>query len=626
MAESALKYDEFEDFDNIEPIQVPAGGIATFLTAKEGMFADDDELPDGGIASVKQVADQLAEYGRHEDDFMVHAAEGETVIPMEVFRKNPILKENIYKQMRDMGLEPERYVVGNDFNSINPVTGQPEFFLKKMFKKLGKFLKKAIKIILPIALNFFLPGLGVIASAAIGSGIGGLIQGESFGEALKSAAIGGLTAGVMKGVSGGIGSVKAGGKFGTGFKAGITGPRGTLREAMAAGKSAGDAGALVKAGGPSVDVSATLGTGHEAALNANKLETLSRELSKVPGMDANTIQNIVNDGLSKGLTVDQILVGQGVPFKEAVYTATGGITGTAAEQVAAREAALQSATPPVSEVSVVPEAVSEVSVVPEANYIDPGFEKRVLAGQGAVKPVSIDPVDFLETGTVDTPGIMEGIKKLGPGGDDFFEGLRDIFMPGSARRLAAEEIAGKSFQVGTKGFKDAVSTILKNSGDINFMRKFGPAALAAMGIGNLVSPGDNPESIDMSGGGINEAISLLEANPDKYDPFGGAKLSPRGAGQFNAYEIQPIYNQPLGTSYQSTARVAGGGGMDVNNYPPRTGAIAGQGTETSDDIPAMLSDGEFVMTAQAVRGAGNGSRSNGMRNMYDMMNNFESRV
>ena len=64
MAEPALQYDEFED---IEPIEIPAGGIATFLTAKEGMFADDDNIPHGGIAQVKAVADQLAEFGRHED-------------------------------------------------------------------------------------------------------------------------------------------------------------------------------------------------------------------------------------------------------------------------------------------------------------------------------------------------------------------------------------------------------------------------------------------------------------------------------------------------------------------------------------------------------------------------------
>jgi len=59
------------------------------------------------------------------------------------------------------------------------------------------------------------------------------------------------------------------------------------------------------------------------------------------------------------------------------------------------------------------------------------------------------------------------------------------------------------------------------------------------------------------------------------------------------------------------------------HYPRRTGQIDGPGTETSDDIPAMLSDGEFVMTARAVRGMGNGSRREGAKRMYALMNQLE---
>jgi hypothetical protein len=58
-------------------------------------------------------------------------------------------------------------------------------------------------------------------------------------------------------------------------------------------------------------------------------------------------------------------------------------------------------------------------------------------------------------------------------------------------------------------------------------------------------------------------------------------------------------------------------------YPRRTGQIAGPGTETSDSIPAMLSDGEFVMTAKAVRGAGKGSRLAGAKKMYALMHQLE---
>ena len=77
-------------------------------------------------------------------------------------------------------------------------------------------------------------------------------------------------------------------------------------------------------------------------------------------------------------------------------------------------------------------------------------------------------------------------------------------------------------------------------------------------------------------------------------------------------------------------------GGDIKNFPRKTGQIDGPGTEKSDDIPAMLSDGEFVMTAQAVRGLGalNGAdkddkleqRRKGAKMMYEMMDKFESKV
>jgi hypothetical protein len=53
------------------------------------------------------------------------------------------------------------------------------------------------------------------------------------------------------------------------------------------------------------------------------------------------------------------------------------------------------------------------------------------------------------------------------------------------------------------------------------------------------------------------------------------------------------------------------------------GEIVGPGTSTSDSIPAMLSDGEFVMNARAVQGAGGGDRKEGAKRMYAMMKKFE---
>jgi hypothetical protein len=79
---------------------------------------------------------------------------------------------------------------------------------------------------------------------------------------------------------------------------------------------------------------------------------------------------------------------------------------------------------------------------------------------------------------------------------------------------------------------------------------------------------------------------------------------------------------------QAAASMVGGmadGG--TVQYPRMNGQISGPGTERSDDIPAMLSDGEFVVNAKALRGIGkmdgaNGSkeeqRKKGARMMYAM--------
>ena len=43
----------------------------------------------------KSFVSSLGGLGRFEDTYMVHAAEGETVIPLEVLEKNPKLKNMI---------------------------------------------------------------------------------------------------------------------------------------------------------------------------------------------------------------------------------------------------------------------------------------------------------------------------------------------------------------------------------------------------------------------------------------------------------------------------------------------------------------------------------------------------
>lgn len=126
-----------------------------------------------------------------------------------------------------------------------------------------------------------------------------------------------------------------------------------------------------------------------------------------------------------------------------------------------------------------------------------------------------------------------------------------------------------------------------------------------------------------------------------YGPDGTLYSSPaaaRAAGVTNYTTSPPA----MGGSFQSSLPPRFGGGPRLNDqqysqlmasggiaslagngYPRRTGQISGPGTETSDSIPAMLSDGEFVMTAKAVRGAGKGSRRAGAKKLYALMHQLE---
>ena len=68
------------------------------------------------------------------------------------------------------------------------------------------------------------------------------------------------------------------------------------------------------------------------------------------------------------------------------------------------------------------------------------------------------------------------------------------------------------------------------------------------------------------------------------------------------------------------------GGIKELDYRAKGGFVPVGIKEKADDVPAMLSKNEFVFTADAVRGAGNGSIENGAQKMYDTMKNLERRV
>jgi len=209
-----------------QQIDMPAGGIGDFIyTDEEIKLLEKKEVEDQygteGIATFNDIGRKMANYGRYGDDTVAHVETGELIVPRALIENNPELKESIFSHLRELGVEdPERYVVGTNKNSINPDTGLPEFFFKKLFrgikkgvssigkgvsralKGVGKALKKAAPIILPVALNFAFPGLGAIYSGAIGSGIATLAQGGNLSDAFRSALAGGATGALAAGLAG----------------------------------------------------------------------------------------------------------------------------------------------------------------------------------------------------------------------------------------------------------------------------------------------------------------------------------------------------------------------------------------------------------------------------------------
>ena len=68
------------------------------------------------------------------------------------------------------------------------------------------------------------------------------------------------------------------------------------------------------------------------------------------------------------------------------------------------------------------------------------------------------------------------------------------------------------------------------------------------------------------------------------------------------------------------------GGVMERDYRDQGGFVPVGIKEKADDVPAMLSKNEFVMTADAVRAAGGGSVQKGAQKMYDTMKSLERKV
>jgi len=81
-----------------------------------------------------------------------------------------------------------------------------------------------------------------------------------------------------------------------------------------------------------------------------------------------------------------------------------------------------------------------------------------------------------------------------------------------------------------------------------------------------------------------------------------------------------IMNMPTGKMRKNSA------GVMERDYRDEGGFVPVGIKEKADDVPAMLSKNEFVMTADAVRGAGGGSIDKGAQRMYNTMKRLEKKI
>ena len=476
-----------------EQMYFPEGGVGSFLTSNM------DEMPDNvlafgqprGINSMGDVANRMARMGRNGDTELAHVNRDEIIIDRNMAR-DPRIRNAMAEVFSDNDMDMARYTVGNAANSVNPYTGNREFFLKKIISGVKKIVKMAAPIVIPLAMNAIFPGMGALASGFIGSGISSLAQGNSFKDSMKA----GLMGGIMGGFSQGIGNLVRGEKMFTGMlpdasKGGFFKPRNLFKPE------------------PRDPVS---------------VSTQSSEYKL--GSNTKVSSDLLNNA--------QVNLGDGMK-----------------------------------------------SAVPQE-----GFRKYI--------PDSIEKIFYeapQEAVSGDLSAAFEKLNKL-----KVEKGLD--FTNADVRALAA--------QSGTEAVKGGLKLL--------------PTIGAGLGVTALAGGFDQipAEEIEDPYDSTSPAEDRLAANPEKYTTG-----VPGAPSYVSLYDVMvPTVRQPIYQQFVEPVQTAAAGG-EMQNFPRKTGYIAGPGTETSDSIPAMLSDGEFVMNAKAVRGAGNGSRERGVRKMYDMMRAFE---
>jgi len=403
-----------------------------------------------------------------------------------------------------------------------------------------------------------------IAVAAVSGFVAGtgssLAAGGSLKDSLKAGAIGGITAGAVQGVSTAL-------------------------------------------GGPSITGGDKLASGADASTLATAPVDLGASVTGPVGGDPFNVADMA----------------------ATLKTPTVPLTPEALSTAASRQAAIDATSQ-----GYLPAADAGVASLP----VESSF--RVAdAGTGAAGTPSLasSNVPIIESAGIPGPNVTDpiGVPMNTVEPTSLFERGLDKIMPGriqaSSEAAKMQSIADKYYggnveslnsAIANNSAAPAVNELVTQAAKGSLMN-YVPLAAAGVGVMGLAGGFDTEEPQMPDGfGGFMDAPGqrLLDQYPERYAlNFGGVK--PMGSSGYTTYTpapyVPPTYNAAQGSGPSGVAQ----------GFPRMNGPIDGPGTGTSDDVPAMLSDGEFVFTAKAVRNMGQGSRRKGAKKMYALMKKLE---
>ena len=255
-------------------------------------------------------------------------------------------------------------------------------------------------------------------------------------------------------------------------------------------------------------------------------------------------------------------------------------------------------------------------------YGGAGFKEGVMSGfsrtpMGQVfsmdrfKPVQGPPMTPDSAG----PGIFQQGKELlmgkTPTPEEILAARKQAGITEQAKILASNPTATKTSIDSARYLAgEAAEKALQPS----FLRKYGPITALAATAGGFF---DAPEQDDLETPPTGQ--ELIDKDPTRYLV---QNIGPRTANPpFLIPTRFPLRQTPM--QFAAEGGEAGG----TNQFPRRNGGIGmNEGTAGKDSVRAMLMPGEFVMTTDAVNGAGGGNNEKGIQNMYAMMRNFEAKA